>query len=63
MACPNTPPEDFEPDMDGDDLGQDDDFNEPVGSCDNCECNLYADDEWDGLCNACYWLSRQGGEG
>ncbi len=46
-------------DADGPDDAWDDDgewCNEPIGSCDNCECNLYAGDEWDGLCNQCAWL-------
>jgi ribosomal protein L37E len=32
-----------------------DDANEPIGSCDECGTNLYADDDWDGLCNQCAW--------
>lgn len=32
---------------------------EPIGSCDWCECNLYADDEYDGLCSQCAWLASQ----
>lgn len=54
---PAPPPDDY-PDDDGFDPAEWD--GEPVGSCDNCGCNLYADDEWDGLCNQCAWWAAQG---
>lgn len=44
-----------ERDYDDIDFGRADDGNEPIGSCENCECNLYADDEWNGLCDQCAW--------
>lgn len=41
-----------------------DDEGEPIGSCDNCDCNLYEDDCWhlDGMqfCNQCYWYATGG---
>lgn len=33
---------------------EEDDEGEPVGSCENCGCNLYADDLGD-LCDQCEW--------
>lgn len=54
---------------DGDDDGwdalisaADDDYDsgEPVGSCDNCETNVYAfEDDGSGLCGHCQWLAEQ----
>lgn len=39
----------------------DDDMEEPVGSCDNCSVNVYADDNLliDGvlLCSQCAWFA------
>lgn len=65
MAPPRQPPPDeydgpgwaeFDPrDYDDDDW----DDNEPIGSCDLCGCNLYPDDDWDGLCNQCSWSCEQ----
>ena len=52
----------FAPYMDDDYDDARDEDNEPVGSCEECGTNLYPDDEWDGLCNQCYWLSSQDGE-
>lgn len=48
-------------DCSGDDYPDEDwdSSSEPVGSCDECGTNLYADDEWDGLCNQCAWLAEQ----
>lgn len=36
-----------------------DKYEEPIGSCDECGCNLWADDEYDGLCGQCAWLIRE----
>jgi len=41
-------------DMDEDDW-EDDQYDEPVGSCDNCNTNLYADDDPE-LCDQCLWM-------
>ena len=49
--------EDCEYHLDDPDYGPDP--SEPIGSCDECGCNLYPDDEWDGLCNQCAWLAMQ----
>lgn len=53
------PPVDFDdcPDF------YDDDYAEPIGSCEWCGTNLYADDD-DELCDQCLWHSEQnkGGE-
>jgi hypothetical protein len=38
----------------------DDDYSEPVGSCENCGTNLYEDDDED-LCDQCLWRSQFGG--
>lgn len=44
--------------------GDDDwDDNEPTGSCDNCDSNLYRDDDYDGLCSQCAWWAEQAEEG
>jgi len=33
---------------------------EPIGSCDECGCNLYPDgDDYGGLCDQCAWLAMQ----
>ena len=37
-----------------------DDYNEPVGSCENCGTNLYEDDDNE-LCDQCLWRSQFGG--
>jgi hypothetical protein len=41
------------------DESDDDDYGEPIGSCDECSTNLYEDNcyEIDGLevCGHCYW--------
>jgi len=37
-----------------------DDFddNEPVGSCDNCDSNIYeSEDDGSGLCDQCQWYA------
>ncbi len=39
------------------DLESDDDA-EPIGSCENCGLDLYADDD-DDLCAECDWLREQ----
>jgi len=36
---------DDEPDLD----------DEPCGSCDNCGCDIYPDEDCDGLCDQCSW--------
>lgn len=36
-----------------------DEWDGPIGSCDECGCNLYADDDYDGLCGKCAWLIRE----
>lgn len=33
----------------------DDEYDEPVGSCENCNTNLYADDDPE-LCDQCLWM-------
>jgi hypothetical protein len=45
--------------MDEDDFEECDD--EPVASCCNCGCNIYAE-EYDesGLCDQCQWAIREG---
>jgi hypothetical protein len=36
----------------------DEDYSEPIGSCDNCGVNIYEDDrEWGGLCDSCAWFA------
>lgn len=36
---------------------------EPIGSCDNCDTNLYEDDcyflDGDELCGQCYWWATE----
>ncbi len=44
---------------DVDDPPTDEHYEEPVGSCDECHCNLYEDDNYDGLCNSCAWHAQQ----
>ncbi len=43
--------------FDGDDF--EDDCHEPIGSCDECGCDVYEYDCWvldgDDLCGQCYW--------
>ncbi len=34
-----------------------DDYDEPIGSCEWCDVNIY-DDEFDGLCERCAWLAE-----
>ena len=34
-----------------------DDDGEAIGSCDNCGCNLYRDEDYDGLCSGCAWYA------
>lgn len=41
-------------DMDEDDW-EDDQWDEPVGSCENCNTNLYAEDDPE-LCDQCLWM-------
>lgn len=36
-----------------------DDYSEPVGSCENCGTNLYEDDDSE-LCDQCLWRSQGG---
>lgn len=36
----------------------DDDYNDPVGSCENCGVNLYPDDDVE-LCDQCLWYLEQ----
>lgn len=32
--------------------------DEPIGSCDNCGCNIYAyEDDGSGLCDQCQWFA------
>ena len=40
------------PDLDGTDI-PDADFAEPIGSCDECGINIYAESEDTGLCDQC----------
>ncbi len=40
--------------MDEDDW-EDDQYDEPVGSCENCNTNLYAEDDPE-LCDQCLWM-------
>jgi hypothetical protein len=54
VSCPRE--DDFDTDREFD-WGCDDP-NEPVGSCDWCGVNLYADDD-DELCDQCLWSSEQ----
>lgn len=37
---------------------------EPTGSRDECGCNLYHDDDYDGLCSQCAWwaIQAEGGD-
>lgn len=53
-------PEEVWPDVDDDfDGDEPDDSYEPIGSCDECDTNLYEDDcySFQGLqiCGQCYW--------
>jgi len=48
-----------ETDCDYDDDYADEWNDEPTGSCDNCDTNLYADDDYGGLCGQCYWWLMQ----
>lgn len=35
-----------------------DEWDEPIGSCDNCGVNVYEDeDDGSGLCNQCQWFA------
>lgn len=43
---------------DYDDVVETDEWDEPVGSCDNCGTNLY-DDDADDLCSQCEWFAAQ----
>ena len=53
------------PDDEGDypECGHEDEYPEPVGSCEWCGTNLYPDDD-DELCDQCLWHAEQnrGGE-
>ena len=51
---------DEEEDDDWDDDWDDEALDEPIGSCDVCGCNLYAEDIG-GLCNQCEWQRDQFG--
>lgn len=44
-----------------DDYGPyDEDDGEPVGSCDNCDLNIYpSEDDGSGLCDQCQWYAAQ----
>ena len=46
-------------------IGDDGDYSEPIGSCDECGTNLYDDDVWvffgEDLCGQCYWHATGGG--
>lgn len=47
------------PQWDDDEWDDDDSWDdEPIGSCDECEANLYRDDSYDGLCSQCAWLAQ-----
>jgi hypothetical protein len=47
---------DYEPDY-----PDDYDDNEPVGSCDNCDSNIYpSEDDGSGLCDQCQWYAAGG---
>lgn len=36
--------------------------DEPVGSCESCGCNIYADDDdGSGLCDECQWWALENG--
>lgn len=37
----------------------DPDLNEPIGSCADCGCNLYEDDDEES-CDQCLWYRSQG---
>lgn len=57
------PNDDYDPDgFDGDPGDEDGDF-EPIGSCDNCDTNLYMNDCYvhhgDQLCGQCYWWATE----
>lgn len=57
--------DDFDDDGIGDewDGSYDDDYGEPIGSCDECGTNLYEDDcyihQGDELCGQCYWWATE----
>lgn len=35
-----------------------DDDNEPIGSCENCDSNIYeSEDDGSGLCDQCQWYA------
>ena len=45
-----------------DDFDDDFDESEPVGSCINCESDIYPfEDDGSGLCDQCQWYSVAGG--
>lgn len=36
----------------------DDDYGEPIGSCANCQTNIYeSEDDGSGLCDQCQWFA------
>lgn len=38
--------------------GFDEPGERPEGSCENCDCDIYEeDDSFDGLCSCCAWLA------
>lgn len=54
--------DDFDDDPECDDLDFEcDDSSEPIGSCDECECDVFEDDVYyvDGeqLCSRCAWVA------
>ena len=44
---------------DHDGFDPNDEWDEPVGSCEWCGGNLYPDTDWDGLCDSCAWHAEQ----
>ncbi len=32
--------------------------DEPTGSCEECDINLYRDEDYGGLCSNCAWIAR-----
>lgn len=51
-------------DDDYDDCCFEDDYDEPIDACDECQCNVYEEEAWyhDGFvfCDQCWWYMTGG---
>lgn len=43
--------------LDWDETDESEDAEEPIGCCDECECDIYEEDSFDGLCSYCAWVA------